>query len=58
MWFDVRRGSLQYVFVVLLFLFAGGGYLYVWSDFLPRWYDGRLCIRFGLLVPNGVRSLL
>lgn len=54
MWFDPRPGFIRWFFVLYVLVCAGGSYMYVWCEFItPRWYDGRLCRRVGLLVPNG-----
>lgn len=46
---------LQRLLLVWLFLFTNPVIVYLWMFFpQSRWYDGRSCTRFGLLVTPGV----
>lgn len=58
-WFDPGRSVLRRILVAMLIFFAGGTYMYVWCElFRPRWYEGRLSRRYGLLVCASVREAL
>ncbi len=54
MWFDPQRSVVLRVYAILLLLFAGGTYMYVWCElYTPRWYNGPFRSRYGLLISNG-----
>jgi hypothetical protein len=58
-WFDCQRSVALRAVVLYMLLFASGSYMYVWCElFTPRWYNGRLAGRFGLLLANSARLLL
>lgn len=59
MWFDPDRNILCRISLALLFFFAGGAYMYVWCElYRPRWYNGPLRNRYGLLIPSGTADVL
>jgi hypothetical protein len=59
MWFDPRGSIVLRIYTFLLILFAGNVYMYVWCElFTPRWYDGPLRNRYGVLISNGDNSVL
>ena len=59
MWFDPGRNAINRILIALLLFFAGGTYMYVWCElFTPRWYDGALRNRYGLLIPSGKSNVL
>ena len=59
MWYDPQRSVVLRLYTILLLLFAGGAYMYVWCElFAPRWYNGPLRGRYGLLISNGDNNVL
>ena len=56
---DPHRSVALRLCTILLLLFAGNLYMYVWCElFTPRWYSGPLWNRYGLLISNGDNSVL
>ena len=59
MWFDPQRSVVLRLYIILLLLFAGNLYMYVWCElFTPRWYNGPLRSRYGLLISNSDNNVL
>ncbi|HET7813031.1 MAG TPA: hypothetical protein VFL13_01525 [Candidatus Baltobacteraceae bacterium] len=58
-WFDSSDDVFRKALIIGLFVFAGGTYMYVWCEiFTPRWYDGPLSRRYGLLPRQSLGDLL
>ncbi len=59
MWFDPQRSVVLRLYTILLLLFAGNLYMYVWCElYTPRWYNGPLRNRYGLLISNSDNNVL
>jgi hypothetical protein len=59
MWYDPQRSVVLKLYTILLLLFAGGTYMYVWCElYTPRWYSGPLRSRYRLLISNGDNNIL
>lgn len=57
-WYDWRPSRARRLFVLLLLLFAGSTYMYVWCElFTPRWYSGRFSSWLGMLPSNSERRM-
>jgi hypothetical protein len=58
LWFAPNPGLSGRVLILLTFMFVNGTYLFVWRRLTPRWYDGLLSARLGVLLPEGEQRVL
>jgi hypothetical protein len=57
-WFAPRPTRAGRLLIIATLLFVPVIYLYVWCRLTPRWYDGKLRPRFGILVTAGAADAL
>jgi hypothetical protein len=57
-WFAPSPTVAKRLLIILTLLFMPSTYLYVWCRLTPRWYDGTLSPRLGVLVTAGAADAL
>ena len=57
-WFAPKPTVAKRLFIVVTLLWMPSVYLYVWCRLTPRWYDGSLSPRLGVLVTGGAADIL